>query len=84
MARIAKCESGGKQFDSNGQVILHANTNGTVDVGKYQLNMSVWGKTAAQMKLNLMEEKDNETFAQWLYLNKGTEAWYSSKSCWNK
>ena len=84
LARIAKCESGGSQYDANGQVVLHANTNGTVDAGKYQINITVWGKTATSMGLNLMNEADNETFAQWLYLNKGTESWYSSKSCWSK
>ncbi len=82
MARIAKCESGGKQLDKNGQVIMHANTNNTIDAGKFQINITVWGKTAHNMGLNLMVEKDNEAFAQWLYLNVGTSPWSASQKCW--
>ena len=29
MERIAKCESGGKQFDSRGVLITHVNTDGS-------------------------------------------------------
>lgn len=80
MKRIAKCESGDTHF-KNGQVIFNANSNGSVDRGRYQIN-SVWDKKATEMKLDLSNERDNETFAMWLYENYGTEHWYSSKSCW--
>lgn len=80
--RIAKCESGGKQF-TNGQVTVNANTNGSVDIGKYQINMRLWGKKAADMGYNLAIEADNEAFATYLYKNLGTEPWVWSKKCWN-
>jgi len=83
LKRIAVCESGGSHYNKDGQVIMRANTNGTVDTGKFQIN-SVWNKKAGEMKLDLTKEADNETFAKWLYANKGTEPWYSSKTCWNK
>lgn len=95
MERIAKAESGNSHFCTTelikngmckkgelGQVLLHANKNGTVDIGKYQINLTVWGAKATEQKLNLFNEKDNETFAYWLYKNYGTEPWYSSKENW--
>lgn len=82
LARIAKCESGNRHY-KDGQVIFNANTNGSVDIGKYQIN-SLWNKKATEMGLDLTKEKDNETFAKYLYANLGTEPWSASKSCWNR
>lgn len=82
MDRIAKCESGGKHTQ-DGQVIFNGNTNKTVDIGKFQIN-SIWNKKATAMGLDLTKEEDNTKFAYWLYVNYGSEPWYSSKSCWNK
>ncbi len=87
LARIADCESGngtkgsGTQF-KNGQVIFKANTNGTVDVGKYQINSS-WDKQATKLGLDLTKEKDNYAMAKWIYENQGTGPWASSAHCWN-
>jgi hypothetical protein len=82
MERIAKCESGNTHY-RNGQVIMNANTNKTVDIGKYQIN-SIWNKKATELGLNLTDEKDNEAMAMYIYKTHGTEPWYSSKACWNK
>lgn len=84
MDRIAKCESPTGHYDSNGQVALNANSDHSVDIGKYQINNKVWGKKATEMGLNLMVEKDNEQMAQYIYQNYGTGAWYSSSKCWSK
>jgi len=82
--RIAQCESGNKQF-KDGQVIINSrNSNGTSDIGVYQINLAVWSKKATELGYNLAVEADNRAFAHWLYRNFGTEPWYSSKSCWNK
>lgn len=83
MERIAKCESGNKQLAPNGQVMIKVNTNGTTDIGVMQIN-SVWFSQATKLGLNLTVEKDNRAFADFLYKNYGTEAWYSSKACWSK
>jgi len=82
--RIAKCESGGEHFGANGQVVVNGNTNSSVDIGKFQINVRVWGAKATEMGLDLTKEEDNTKFAKWLYANRGTEDWYSSKACWNK
>lgn len=84
LERIYKCESGGKHLGSNGQVILKANTNGSIDIGIAQINNTIWGKKASSLGLNLFIEEDNIKMAQYLYKNYGTEPWVWSKNCWNK
>ena len=64
-----------------GQVLQHVNTNGSIDIGYYQIN-SVHGATAAKLGYNLTIEADNKAFAEWLYANEGTEPWYSSEHNW--
>lgn len=87
MQRIAGCESQGSaklkgvHFDKNGQVLMRSNTNKSVDVGKYQIN-TVWFAKATELGLDITLEKDNEEMAMWIYKNRGTEDWYSSKACW--
>lgn len=89
MQRIAGCESEGNpnskgsHRDKKGNVRINTNANGTKDVGKNQIN-SIWFLKAMEMKLNVLDETDNQTFADWLYANYGTEPWFSSKACWNK
>lgn len=93
--RIADCESGvrkpsgmavegsARHLDpKTGQVIMRANTNGTVDIGKYQINEYYWGKKASELGLDLTKEKDNKAMAEWIYKNKGTTDWSSSQKCW--
>lgn len=87
MQRIAGCESqgsaklSGTHFDKNGQVLMRSNTNKSVDVGKYQIN-TVWFAKATELGLDITLEKDNEKMAYWIYKNRGTGDWYSSRSCW--
>ena len=84
MQRIAQCESGNRQFAKNGQVITNGNKNGSVDIGKFQINLSIWGAKATELGLDLTKEEDNTNFALYLYENLGTEPWVWSKHCWNK
>ena len=81
LARIAKCESNGSQF-LHGQVVTHANRNGSVDIGKYQINIRKWSKQATKLHYNLATLKGNTAMAQYIYLNYGTGAWYASAKCW--
>ncbi len=83
LKRIAVCESNNKHHDKNGQVLMRSNTNGTVDVGRYQIN-SVWFKKASELKLDVTKEGDNQKMAEWIYENRGTGDWYASKDCWSK
>lgn len=95
LSRIADCESGvrnasgrsvtgsASQYDKNGQVVMRPNKNGSVDVGIMQINVATWGMKATALGYDLTSESDNKAMALWIYENRGTEDWYSSKSCWN-
>ena len=83
MERIAKCESSTGHYAPSGQVIFNANGNGSVDVGKYQIN-TVWFKKATELGYDLTNEEDNEAMALYIFDNFGSEPWKFSKSCWNK
>jgi len=82
LKRIAKCESSDMHF-KDGQVLVRPNTNGTVDIGRYQIN-SVWNKKATELGLDLTKEVDNEKMARWIYSNRGTGDWSASAKCWAK
>jgi len=85
LEKIAKCESGGKHYGSNGQVIVRGNVgvgHNSVDIGKYQINSYYWGAKATELGLNLWVEEDNEAMAMYIYQEKGTEAWSASRKCW--
>ena len=95
MLRIFDCESGKRDengraikgsrshIDKNGQVLMRANTNGTIDIGIGQINEYYWGKVATKLGLNLTIEEDNIKMANWIYENYGVEPWKASRSCWN-
>jgi hypothetical protein len=82
MERIAECESGNSHYAKSGQIVTNGNTNGTVDIGKYQINLFYWGDKATELELDLTIEEDNEAFALYLYDLHGTEPWIWSKKCW--
>ena len=82
--RIAQCESGDTQYAKNGQVLLKANTNGSVDIGVMQINNVIWGAMATKLGYNLFIEADNRAMAEYIYQNYGTSPWVLSMKCWNK
>ena len=83
MVRIAKCESGNVQKGNDGQIVIHVNKDGSYDMGLFQIN-STWNKTATKLGYDLTNDKDNQSFAEWLYENIGTSPWSSSSTCWNR
>jgi hypothetical protein len=64
--RIASCESRGHQLNPNGQVLLNVNTNGTVDIGKYQIN-SIHEAEATKLGYDLFTIEGNTAYAKYLY-----------------
>ena len=80
LAKIAVCESGGRQFNENGGVVR--GVSHTADIGKYQINMSVWAGEAQRLGFDIMTEEGNEAMALELYQRAGTAPWVSSKPCW--
>lgn len=81
--RIASCESKGSQIGPSGQVIIHVNTNGTYDIGKYQIN-SIHNAEATKLDFDLTTEEGNYGYAKYIYATKGTGDWSSSAHCWQK
>ena len=82
LKRIAAAESQNHQFDANGLPLLHANSNGSVDIGLYQINNRVWGAKAKELGFDLLTEKGQTAMATWILENKGTSAWNSSSNKW--
>ncbi len=91
LQRISDCESGngkpgtGKQFTASGAVVTNVNKNGSIDVGKYQINLNVQHlQEMAKLHLNPLTEDGNYAYAKYIYENHGTGDWSSSQSCWYK
>jgi len=82
LEKIAICESGGKHFEDNGQV-LKGKINPS-DIGKYQINLKYWKADASRLGLNIYDPEDNEIMARWIFDNYGTKPWNWSISCWGK
>ena len=79
LRRIAKCESN-DLHEINGKVVLG---DGGKSVGRYQINLAVWGQKAHELKYDLYNEIDNEEFALYILDNYGTPPWIASAKCWN-
>ena len=80
MARIMKCESN-TMHKRDGQVLMVANTNKSVDIGIMQIN-SVHAKDATKLGYDLTIEADNIAYGLHLYATQGTEPWSASRNCW--
>jgi hypothetical protein len=75
---IIQHESGGNQFDSNGNPLI-SKTN---DVGMGQLNLPTWGKLAKQQGLDIVNSAtDNLEETIFLYNKYGGSIWTTDKYC---
>ncbi len=84
LKRICMAESGCQQFAATGLPVFHANTDGSVDIGKYQINNRAWGAQAKKLGYDLMTEEGQDKMATYILENKGTGPWGSSIKGWNK
>ena len=82
LEKIAKCESGGKQFYPNGTLVKRINNDGSIDFGKYQINDKRHEHIAAKLGMNIYTEEGNEAYAKYLFNQQGSEPWFPSKPCW--
>lgn len=95
LKRIELAESGGSQFcdakaigrrfckaTAKGTVLMRANTNGSTDIGEFQINNYAYGAEAVSLGYDLNTEEGNESMARYIYAHQGTEPWYSSKANW--
>lgn len=83
LERIASCESHGHQLNPSGQVLLNVNNNGTVDIGRYQIN-SIHEAEATKLGYDLFTLEGNSAYAKYLYSTRGTSDWSSSAKCWSR
>jgi hypothetical protein len=79
MIKIARCESGLRQFNTNGSVLVSK----TSDKGIYQINQVHW-ENAKALGYDIDTIEGNLKYARYLYDASGTQPWYMSKHCWNK
>ncbi len=81
LKRIAKCESGGRQFDDKGRVV-----RGFVnprDVGLFQINLDSWFEKSQELGYDLFTPEGNIKMALYLYSRNGTRDWNASRHCWD-
>ena len=75
---IIRCESGFRQYASDGSVIISEG-----NIGLFQVNKLAHEKTYTKMGLDMSDPYDNLTFGFFLYERDGISAWYTwSGHCW--
>jgi hypothetical protein len=80
LKRVAKCESGLKQFRADGRVL-----RGKVepsDIGILQLNETIWNDKARELGFDIYTEDGNWKMGQWIFDNFGSSPWSASSKCW--
>lgn len=82
LAEIARCESGFRQLNSNGE-ILRGEVN-PADIGVMQINTDYHSKEANAKGIDLKTFGGNMKFARVLYDKFGTSPWKASSACWQK
>lgn len=73
---IAKCESGLRQFNDDGSVLISR----TSDVGLFQINQVHWTR-AKELGIDIYTIEGNIQFAKLLKQANGTRDWYMSNHC---
>lgn len=76
MLKIAKCESGLRQFNEQGTVLISK----TSDKGIFQINQVHW-ENAKRLGYDIDTIDGNLNYARYLYDRNGTGDWYMSSKC---
>ena len=82
LAKIAKCESRYRHYNSVGNVLRGVENKS--DRGVMQINIYYHGKTAEKLGLDVHNLDDNVAYARYLYEKEGAKPWMSSSACWAK
>ncbi|MDO8505182.1 MAG: hypothetical protein Q7S48_01205 [bacterium] len=81
---IAGCESGGRQFETDGITPLR-NRERSGAIGKYQIMAKLHEEKARRLGFDIRTEEGNEAYAKFLYQESGTLHWEAdprSRACW--
>ena len=81
LEKIARCESNNRMRDSKGRLMLNANKNGSTDIGKFMINNKAWEAKAVELGIDIYTESGNREMAEYIFMNYGSEPWYSSRHC---
>ncbi|MFT5179479.1 MAG: hypothetical protein ACI9GH_000005 [Candidatus Paceibacteria bacterium] len=79
---VAYCESGIRQFSTNGQPL-----RGIVnpqDVGVMQINEKYHLDTSVRLGIDIYTLEGNLAYGKYLYETQGTAPWEYSSKCWGK
>jgi len=80
LEKIARCESGGRQFYKNGEIVRSI----TNDIGRYQINEKYHLAQAQQLGFDIFTKDGNEQYALWLYdEGRGLRHWRATEDCWS-
>lgn len=81
LSAIAICESGDRQFDTDGSVLM--NRHGSSATGRYQIMSSVWRSVAESMDINIDSAAGNKKMAYHILREtaQGIFAWSESFPC---
>lgn len=82
LASFSQCESGFRQFDTDGGPFMSG--YGTPDCGAFQINSAHWDGATATSSSVCVSLEANVKIAVSLYRMSGSHPWDNSKSCWNK
>ena len=82
MLKVAKCESGLRQFNSDGSV-LRGVVN-SKDVGIFQINEFYHLDSSTKMGIDIYSIDGNIEYAKHLYETQGLKPWGWSRWCWNE
>ncbi|HET8574559.1 MAG TPA: hypothetical protein VFM02_00090 [Candidatus Paceibacterota bacterium] len=80
LINIAHCESGFRQYTTDGQP-FHGGAGGQM-IGVMQLYGSIHEKAAQALGFDINTLEGNLGYAKHLYEQQGTQPWTSSESCW--
>lgn len=80
LSAIARCESGGQQFEPNG-ILKRNRLSGAM--GKYQF-LPFHLRRAQSLGMDLRTLKGNEAYARVVFREEGTTPWNASRHCWGR
>jgi len=79
LRKIIQCESGWRQFDKNGNLLVSKKG----DVGLFQISQKYHLENSKKLDYDISDWKDNLRFGVFLYKKDGSIYWNWSKRCWN-
>ena len=82
LRQIAVCESNNRQFGHDGKA-LRGKAN-HLDIGRYQINIGVWGSEANRLGYDLFSDEGNEAMALEIFKRQHTKPWNASRECWDR